>query len=434
MYDRIHVGACCPKANLPDLYNLLAPGGVLVTPFMDKLIRVVKDMQNNITTNETLAHVRYGDLVVPSEAELAQAVFAAEKYRAMLVKVPDDTFFADFADMINKPKYADVIIKIEGVDQVAKSQNQPKRNKTDSQDTITFSQGEKTVYAHTLMLALRCPFLHDLAIRSQAQNLQLGEICITNIPYEVFMEVLKYIYCGKVSLKASQMVYHVQQAAVDLKMEGLEKACGDYLADSQSKANEPIDLIANNLGGFVNNQRFSDVAFVVEGEKVYAHKLILAIRSTYFRSILMTGMKESAQSEITLPEVRRDSFIALLRFLYTADDSIVDEENVVDVLETANYFSAERLKCVCELLLKKAVDVESVPYILQVAIRFEAFQLRRVCMEVMLQNFDAVSQTKAFQDLDRELLVSFTSEACRRLQLASGSVRPAASSSSSPTA
>lgn len=41
-YDRIHVGACCPEANLPALIALLNPGGVLVTPFADRLIRVKK--------------------------------------------------------------------------------------------------------------------------------------------------------------------------------------------------------------------------------------------------------------------------------------------------------------------------------------------------------------------------------------------------------
>ncbi len=31
-YDRIHVGACCPTARKDTLLNLLAPGGILVTP------------------------------------------------------------------------------------------------------------------------------------------------------------------------------------------------------------------------------------------------------------------------------------------------------------------------------------------------------------------------------------------------------------------
>jgi hypothetical protein len=64
-------------------------------------------------------------------------------------------------------------------------------------------------------------------------------------------------------------------------------------------------------------------------------------------------MKESAQQEIPVPEVGKNEFVSVLRFVYTGDANVVTEENVVDILEAANYFSETRLKCVCEDILKR---------------------------------------------------------------------------------
>lgn len=54
----------------------------------------------------------------------------------------------------------------------------------------------------------------------------------------------------------------------------------------------------------------------VEGEPVYAHK-VLCLRCTYFRAMLTGEMKESRAKTITLPDVRRPIFLALLEYLYT---------------------------------------------------------------------------------------------------------------------
>lgn len=69
----------------------------------------------------------------------------------------------------------------------------------------------------------------------------------------------------------------------------------------------------------------------------------------------MTGMREAMQSEIAIPEVKKESFLSILRFVYTGDKAVVNEDNVIDLLEAANYFSETRLKCLCEDVLKRGI-------------------------------------------------------------------------------
>jgi hypothetical protein len=59
-YDRIHVGACCPTPRLQSLIDLLKPGGILVTPNEDALVKITKSADGQSTSLDKLASVRYG--------------------------------------------------------------------------------------------------------------------------------------------------------------------------------------------------------------------------------------------------------------------------------------------------------------------------------------------------------------------------------------
>jgi len=72
LYDKIHVGACCPDAKIQELYNMLAIGGTLVTPYGDRLMKAVKGIDEKIVVT-TLVEVRYSDLLLPSSAEIKEA-------------------------------------------------------------------------------------------------------------------------------------------------------------------------------------------------------------------------------------------------------------------------------------------------------------------------------------------------------------------------
>jgi hypothetical protein len=94
LYDRIHVGACVPESKLPALLELLQPGGILVGPYGDRLLKATKSAGGEIE-EETLMQVRYSDLILPSEAEIRQAKLQVRRARAMRIRVPPSRFLAE---------------------------------------------------------------------------------------------------------------------------------------------------------------------------------------------------------------------------------------------------------------------------------------------------------------------------------------------------
>ena len=66
----------------------------------------------------------------------------------------------------------------------------------------------------------------------------------------------------------------------------------------QSCITEPppsLDVLAKDYRKLVNDKHFSDVEFIVEGKKVYGHKVILAARCDYFRAMFCDNMRECAK-------------------------------------------------------------------------------------------------------------------------------------------
>jgi len=198
-YDRIHVGACCPEANLPVLIALLNPGGVLVTPYADRLIRVRKDLSGKSET-ETITSVRYGDLVVPSDAEVKQALLNVESRRAERVLVPPNTLAEDFARLVNCQEWSD----------------------------IRFRVGDRIIPGHKLILRLRSPHFAAL-LASGMREAQTDEIAIPNVSAATFLLILRFIYSGDVAFVTAINGVDVLEAANFFKCDRLKAQCEEVL-------------------------------------------------------------------------------------------------------------------------------------------------------------------------------------------------------------
>ena len=72
-------------------------------------------------------------------------------------------------------------------------------------------------------------------------------------------------------------------------------------------------------------QKFTDVDFLVSGQVVPAHKAVLASQSQYFESMLYGSMREAAMDEVELKDVPVPAFRKVLQFAYTGS---LDMENV----------------------------------------------------------------------------------------------------------
>lgn len=158
-----------------------------------------------------------------------------------------------------------------------------------------------------------------------------------------------------------------------------------------------LALVERRLRHFFNDEEFSDVTFLVQGRKIYAHKMILSMVSNYFRTMFTSGFRETESGEVEIPDCSYDAFIAVVEYIYTGGlpnfgDTRIETSarlgRVVDILELSNRFCLNHLKEICETELQDAVNSDTVEYLLQVAQDSFSAQLQLIC-EHFLRNLES---------------------------------------------
>jgi speckle-type POZ protein len=151
----------------------------------------------------------------------------------------------------------------------------------------------------------------------------------------------------------------------------------------------PPPNITEHLGRLLETGVGADVTFIVDGEILAAHKLVLATRSPVFMAEFLGPMKEAKETHVAIEDMRSDAFRALplLHFIYT--DSLPDTDDargdagtelIQHLLVAADRYDVDRLKLMCESMLRDGLDVWNVAEVLGIlaeAFEFKTSRLRK---------------------------------------------------------
>jgi len=365
LYDKIHVGACCPDAKIQELYDKLAPGGTLVTPYGDRLIKSVKDELGLIHTN-TLIEVRYGDLLLPSSAEVKEAHIQLEIEKANKIIVPVEKRLDRLGEQVNNKLCSDILFEVNG----------------------------RPIYAHKIVFSVQYPYFHN-----KIQNESV--IKVEDFGPEAFLSVLNFVYTGYFT--AGQEYWkEILGIAKNFQFENLEATVKAKLN------NEPAPVVTSfdqEMAKYIGKQDYSDVQFSVGDTLIPAHKLVLVSQSDHFRRMFAGSFKESHDNIIKIFDCTPDIFMKVLEFIYTGNCTIT-ETDCFGILEQANFFQLTRLIAMCEIFWYDKINIENAASVLEFGNHFNALQLKQFAMEYIFKNVQEVVKTNSWKELDIELISS----------------------------
>ncbi|CAN6293698.1 unnamed protein product [Urochloa humidicola] len=200
----------------------------------------------------------------------------------------------------------------------------------------------------------------------------------------------------------------------------------------------PPPSISTDLHGLLSEGTRSppDVTFVVEGDKIQAHKLVLSMRSPVFEA-QFHGSKRLMRT-VRIDDMSAATFRAMLRFIYT-DEMPIKPKGVAsqdecrnkqvarrraamarDLLVAADRYDIERLRLMCESILSESIDATTVmSTLLLVEGRYRCRLLEASCIAYMASDpdtFAAVVATPENQEL-RERRVSFIAGIAEKVAL-----------------
>lgn len=165
------------------------------------------------------------------------------------------------------------------------------------------------------------------------------------------------------------------------------------------------DRFSADMARLCMNEQYADVEFIVEEERIPAHRVILAARSEYFRALLYGGMAETTQRQIPL-EVPLEAFKVLLRYIYSGTLllSTLDEDSTIDVLGMANQYGFQDLEMAISNYLRQYLALDNVCMILDAARLYNLEELTEVCLMFMDRNAGDLLLHNSFNTLSKESL------------------------------
>ena len=100
----------------------------------------------------------------------------------------------------------------------------------------------------------------------------------------------------------------------------------DYIDVSQSLLKE--------LSSLYMSEKYSDFVFIVENERIFAHKFILCLRCDYFRLMFSSGLREAIHNEVEVKETPINAFKHVLYFMYSGRICLKNKkiEDIIDIL------------------------------------------------------------------------------------------------------
>ncbi|KAI9117470.1 hypothetical protein K1719_011636 [Acacia pycnantha] len=153
---------------------------------------------------------------------------------------------------------------------------------------------------------------------------------------------------------------------------------------------------------YVNNPVLSDVTFLVEGKRFYAHRISLLASSDVFRAMLDGVYREKKAKDILIPNIKWVVFELMMRFIYTG---IVDVnvDLAQDLLRAADQYLLDGLKRSCECVIAQDISLGNVSRLYEVSESMNALSLRRACILFLLEQFDKLRVKHWYRRLMRRI-------------------------------
>ena len=148
----------------------------------------------------------------------------------------------------------------------------------------------------------------------------------------------------------------------------------------------------NTLRGTKN---LCDVTFLVGGKRLYAHRIVLASLSPYFKAMFTCKMAESKQEEITLKGIDLTTLAALIEYTYTAT-IVVTEDNVQSLLPAASILQLNKIRQVCSDFLQQRLDTDNCLGIMEFAELHDCTQLQSAATAFSFSHFSEVCRKEEF--------------------------------------
>ncbi|KAJ3643694.1 hypothetical protein Zmor_026390 [Zophobas morio] len=171
--------------------------------------------------------------------------------------------------------------------------------------------------------------------------------------------------------------------------------------------NETSKLV-NDFASLYLSEKLSNITLLVDNKRIFAHKVILAARSSYFENLLYEDGQEIEQTELTISlNTSADSFLAVLKFLYTGTITITPSnlDPTLDLIGLAHQCALTDLEVAIGQKIKPLLNHKNICSVLNTANLYNLVELRDACHVFMDQHASEILNNDCFKHLSQNSLI-----------------------------
>ena len=176
----------------------------------------------------------------------------------------------------------------------------------------------------------------------------------------------------------------------DLSLIGFEGNSERSLAD-HSKV-----CVGRCLSQMAADRDFCDLVIEVEGQKISAHRVVLAARSPVLRALLSADMREKREARIVLTDASASAWRLFQDFLYTdtVPESMNDLSVLLETLALGEKYDVSELKTCLQAYILRRLKPDNVVEIGELAAKLNMADLKVAAGDFIQDNWKSVKAEK----------------------------------------
>ncbi|XP_054888574.1 kelch-like protein 40a [Poeciliopsis prolifica] len=170
-------------------------------------------------------------------------------------------------------------------------------------------------------------------------------------------------------------------------------------------------LLQDGLCDLLDNDKFVDCVLKIQDKEFPCHRLVLAASSPFFKAMFLSELEERKKREIVLKDVDPSVMEMILRYLYTSDINLT-EQNVQDIFMVANMYQIPSIFSVCLTYLQEKMVLGNCLSIFKLGLLLDCPRLTLGAREFICERFQVVVRDQDFFQLSpSELAIILSSDA-----------------------
>ncbi|XP_066280358.1 kelch-like protein 24 [Branchiostoma lanceolatum] len=172
--------------------------------------------------------------------------------------------------------------------------------------------------------------------------------------------------------------------------------------------NPHAGALLQGLHKLQSDNQLVDVTLCISGKEIPCHRNVLAACSDYFHAMFCNEHRESKEHKVTIHEVDTNALQLLVDYAYTSTVTIT-EDNVVELLEGANFFQIQPVRDACVTFISNNLCAKNCLQMLHIGNMLSCPDLEKEARLCALEEFAAVSKTPEFLSLTKDQLITLIS-------------------------